>query len=272
MKTILGSAALLEHSGSAATGPAPQQKDGLCGPFWAAHILRDFGIAEWESEKIVEDLIARRSGTILSEGPTEASLPPGGVSRAAYLYDLPTGPEAEAGTAAGPLVEAIEAAGNGALRCVPIRGEWTAERVERLVEAASALAGGGRLVANLDTGRLWGSRPPLQTLLAELAGRPVSDPAPDWHVGHFCELAGLICGPRGSLVLVHDTYPSLGWNAHHLQPPRVLAAALLRGDGREGGVLAVGPPDHAEVVERLASEVGLEVGPWDNGTPPAAGS
>jgi hypothetical protein len=267
VKAIPDSAALLEPSGSAAEGSAPQQKDGLCGPFWAARILRDFGIAEWEGEEVVEDLLARRSGTVLSEGPPEASLPPGGVSRAAYLYDLPAGPEAEAGTAAGPLVEAIAAASGGALRCVPLRGEWTAERVERLVDEASALAGGGRLVANLDTARLWGSRPPLETLLAELAGRPVTDPAPDWHVGHFCELAGLIRGPGASLVLVHDTYPSLGWNARHLQPPRVVAGALLRGDGREGGVLAVGPPDYAEGVERLARELGLEVGLWDNGTP-----
>lgn len=65
---------------------------------------------------------------------------------------------------------------------------------------------------------------------------------------------------------MRDSYPSLGWNAHHLQPPRSLAAALRRADGRQGGVLLVAPRDRTEEGERLAGELGLEVGPWDNGT------
>jgi hypothetical protein len=125
---------------------------------------------------------------------------------------------------------------------------------------------GARLIANLRTGRLWGSRPPLEVLLAELDGRPVQDPAPDWDVGHFVELEMLIRGPRRSLVLVHDSYPSLGWNGRHVQPPRALAAALLRGDGREGGVLAVVPKSRAEAAKALAAEIGLDIGTWNNGT------
>lgn len=188
------------------------------------------------------------------------------MSRVGYRYELPTAPDAEAGTAAGPLADAMEAAAGGALRCVPLRGDWTPERVARLVDAGPARTGGGRLVANLHTGLLWGSRPPLEVLLAELEGRTAPDPAPDWDVGHFCELAGLVRGPGGSLVLVRDSYPSLGWNAHHLQPPRSLAAALRRDDGREGGVLLVAPRDGVDEGELLADELGLEVGPWDNGT------
>lgn len=242
---------------------AAQQKDNLCGPFWAARILHDFGIEEWDAEQIDEDLIALRAGTVLPEAP-EGSVPPGAVSRTEYRYQLPAGDTADSGTAAGPLAEAIEAAAGGALRCVPLRGDWTPERVEGLVEATRAA--GARLLANLRTGRLWGSRPPLEALLAELEGRPAAQPASDWDVGHFCELAALIRGPTGSLVLVRDSYPSLGWNAHHLQPPRAVAAALLRGDGREGGVLAVVPRAGAEEVEGLAGELELEVASWDNGT------
>ncbi|TMQ03893.1 MAG: hypothetical protein E6J90_52655 [Deltaproteobacteria bacterium] len=62
-----------------------------------------------------------------------------------------------------------------------------------------------------------------------------------------------------TLVLVHDSYPTLGWNGRHLQPARLVAAALERGDGREGGILAVAPSDELRAV---AGEVGL----WDNGT------
>jgi hypothetical protein len=122
------------------------------------------------------------------------------------------------------------------------------------------------LIANVRTGRLWGSRPPVEILLGELEGQPVLDPAADWDVGHFVELEMLIRGPGRSLVVVHDSYPSLGWDGRHLQPPRALAAALLRGDGREGGVLAVAANSRVEVVRALAVEIGLEIGIWNNGT------
>jgi hypothetical protein len=67
-------------------------------------------------------------------------------------------------------------------------------------------------------------------------------------------------------VSVHDSYPSFGWHGRHLQPPRAVAAALERGDGREGGVLVVTPAARAADAEALARAIGLEVRFWDNGT------
>ena len=76
----------------------------------------------------------------------------------------------------------------------------------------------------------------------------------------------LIRGPERSLVVIRDSYPSLGWAGHHAQPSRVVAAALLRGDGREGGVLAVVPQDGADAMFALVTELGLDIGTWNNGT------
>jgi hypothetical protein len=222
---------------------AAQQKDNLCGAFWAARIIREFGITSMDGQPIDEDLIALKSATVLPDSGPVGALPPGAVSLTSYRY---------------------VSAASGALHCVPIRGQWTAERVARLVEGARAI-GGARLIANLRTGRFWGSHPPLTALIDELAGRPAPDPTPDWDVGHYVELAGLITGEGGALVHVHDTYPSLGWDGHHLQPPRVVAAALLRGDGREGGVLVVVPAGRAAEVESLAAGLDLDIGIWDNG-------
>jgi hypothetical protein len=241
-----------------------QQKDNLCGPFWAARILNESGFATWDGETIDEDLVALRAGTVLPDIHSDTGVPPGALSRAAYRFELPVAPIEQSGTSARGLIEVIEAASGGELRCVPLRGAWTVDRVERLVDEAREF--GGRLIANLRTGRLWGSHAPMAILLGELEGRPVQDPAADWDVGHFVELKMLLRGPARSLVVVRDSYPSLGREGHHLQPPRVVAAALLRGDGREGGVLVIVPRTRVDAAIALAVELGLDIGAWNNGT------
>ena len=111
-----------------------QQKDNLCGPFWAARILREAGIEEWAGETIDEDLIALRAGSVLPDDPAEGAVPRGAPNRTDYRFELPVVPASISGTAAGALAGAIEAAAEGALCCVPLRGPWSPERVEALVE------------------------------------------------------------------------------------------------------------------------------------------
>jgi hypothetical protein len=241
-----------------------QQKDNLCGPFWAARVLNESGFKKWDGEPITEDLVALRAGTLLPEAHDGPDVPPGATNRVAYRYQLPTAPVEQSGTSASGLAWAIEAASDGQLRCVPMSGEWNDHRAESLVDQAAGL--GSRLLANVRTGRMWASRPPVEVLLAELEGRLVDEPEADWDVGHFVELEMLIRGPRGSLVVVHDSYPSLGWQGRHLQPPHALAAALERGDGREGGVLVIVPKAGVDAARALAAEIGLEVRFWNNGT------
>jgi hypothetical protein len=238
---------------------AVQQRDNLCGPFQAARVLREAGIERWGDDEIDQDLLAVRAATLLPDQAAE-SVPPGAESLLDYPRELPVVPTERAGTGAEELARAIENAAGGALRVVPLRARWTPERVVRIVSFAPEL--GARLIANLRTGLLWGTRPPAESLLAELGGDQVDGPPPEWDVGHFVELAALIRGFAGSLVVVRDSYPTLGWEGVHLQPPRALAAALNRDDGNEGGVLCVLPADAARKVEGL----GFKVDFWDNGT------
>jgi hypothetical protein len=51
-----------------------------------------------------------------------------------------------------------------------------------------------------------------------------------------------------------------------LQPPRALAGALERTDGRAGGILAVGAPTAIERLSAAAAAAGVVAGFWDNGT------
>src|SRR2546421_5502885 len=159
---------------SVTVGLSRQQKDNLCGPFNAARILRELGYVADEDE------LALRAGSVLPDDPA-GSVPPGVESNAEYRHELPTAPPASAGTAAGALADAIEAASGWELAAVPLRGRWSAERVEALLGLDA------RLLANVRTGSFWGSRPPVETLLAELRGEPVEAPPADWDVGHFVE-------------------------------------------------------------------------------------
>src|ERR1700687_217961 len=113
-----------------------QQKDHLCGPFFAARVLTESGFSTWDGEPIDEDLVALRAGSLLPDDPAVAGVPPGALSRAAYRYALPTAPVEQSGTSARALAEAIEAASGDELRCLPLRGAWEADGSATLIGAA----------------------------------------------------------------------------------------------------------------------------------------
>lgn len=246
---------------------AGQQLDHLCGVHWASILLAADGLgASPES-------LALEAGTLLPPRSGEAT-PPGVPSRAtAAALPSASGP-GRSGTSIAGLAEAILRASDGERALVPLRSDWTAERVcfalalcdEHPTWAAIPLA-------NVRTGRLWGARLPLVDAIAFVGGADVPAPEPDWDVGHFVAIAGVLEGSARSLLIVRDSYPTLGWDGHHLQPAEALASALARGDGSEGGIaLFVSARDRPEV-ERAAKEEGFEIGTWDNGTPwpPTAG-
>ena len=211
--------------------------------------------------------MALRAGTVLAEGDPTRWLPPGAVSRTDYVAPLPTTNDGSlAGTSATGLARAIEGISEGELAVLPVAGPWTADSVVDLVEISSATPG-CVLLANGRTGHLWGSRPSLHLLLGHLLGASGSAPAPDWDVGHFLQILAAAWGPSGTLVALHDTYPGLGWDGHHLQPAGTLAAALERGDGAESGVLILcQTPGTGTLRERLEA-AGFELRQWDNGNP-----
>lgn len=240
-----------------------QQRDNLCGPFHAARILRDFGVTEWDGVRIDQDLVAQHADSALPAVEHGPQVPPGASNLCDYPYELRRVDQQRAGTSPQGLVAAIELLSEGRLACTPLSGGWTAAIVDGLLDGVSDA--GTRLIANVRTGRFWASRPSQEALLAVLDGEEGSDPPPaDWDVGHFVELVQLLRGRRGALVLVRDSYPSLGWAGLHLQPSAAVAAALERGDGRAGGILAVGFSEQAAEVEQLASRLGLAVKMWDN--------
>lgn len=243
------------------------QKDGCCGPFWGAIALHALGRTSHVGEALDPDLVAVHAGTRLSAEDPYTSLPPGAQPRTDYRLDLPiTTESAASGTSARRLAAAIHALGDGVAEVLPVAGPWSAHSVETLTECVRASAPGAVVLANWRTGPLWASRPPAEVIVGYLAGRKVKAPASEWDVGHFVNLSGTVRSAGRTMVVVRDSYPVLGFDGCHLQPVEAVAAALARGDGKEGGVLAVAPPAECEPLrEALAGSFQLRG--WDNGTP-----
>ena len=237
------------------------QKDQLCGPFWGALTLSAVG------HPVNQEEVALRAGTTLAQGDPAGWLPPGASPRTDYATTIPVAAdETSSGTSASGVARSIEALSGGTLAVVPVAGPWTADTVISLVEITAAQAPECALIANLRTGRLWGSRAPVRLLLDHLLGLPVEVPPPDWDCGHFLTIAACMSGPGGALIALRDTYPQLGWGGYHLQPARAVAAALERGDGHEGGVLCACEAPAAEALAGRLGEVGFELRHWDNGS------
>jgi hypothetical protein len=237
------------------------QKDQLCGCFWGCLALRAFGVPG-----VDQDAVAHEAGTVLIGGDPLQWLPPGETTnRADYrLAFPPTEDPAAAGTGTEALAGAIERLSGGTVSVVPVAGPWNADTVVSLLERCLSTAPDAVLVANVRTGPLWTTRPSPVALLATLAGETAGALGCEWDEGHFLSLFALIRGPGGALVGIRDTYRSLGWQGHHLQPPAALAAALNRGDGREGGVLCVVPSASAEPLRAALTDFELRL--WDNGS------
>ena len=91
-------------------------------------------------------------------------------------------------------------------------------------------------------------------------------PVPEWDCGHFLTVVAAIRGVGGTLVVIRDTYPQLGWGGHHLQPAEAVAAALERGDAHEGGVLCICEALARGRLTGRLEEAGYELRHWDNGS------
>jgi hypothetical protein len=234
---------------------------------WASILLAGDGIA------IDAPSLARDAGTALPPRDAQPSIPPGAESRRDDRLQLPITKRAEeSGTSVRGVMAAIARASDHTRALVPLRANWTRESVLEVVELCRRRPQWNAVpLANVRTGRLWGSRLPLLDALEWLAGSDVAPPAPDWDVGHFVTIAATLDGPARSLLVIRDSYPQFGWDGHHLQPPEALAAGLDRGDGREGGIaLYVADRDRPDV-EVAAKDVGFQLDGWDNGSPQPSG-
>lgn len=242
------------------------QRDDLCGAFCGALALGAAGIAERGGEPLDQDAVAIAAGSVVSRLANPGILPHGEPGRRDYRLAIPFVDDAESGTTAAGLIDAIERLSGGRLAAIPYTGPWTAATLDGLFDVAAGCELPVSLLANFATHHLWGSRPSVVQQL-EYLDRGVDDgPPPDWDVGHFACVVGRVTGRGGTLYGVADTYPSLGLGGVHLQPRERLAVALERRDMPAGGMIVVAGGEDAGAVRAGAEALGLLEGTWDNGT------
>jgi hypothetical protein len=246
------------------------QKNELCGAFWGTLALRAASIDD--PDAVNQDTVGMAAGSVLSADPSEG-LPPGEAGRADFRLSFPTVDDpARSGTSVVGLVRAIGELSAQKLHATPVSGPWTPKSVAHVLHTAAGCNGPCTLIANVATRHFWGSRTSPSAVAGYLAsGDPKLGAPPDWDVGHFVGLLGWVDGPRGTLVLVADTYRSMGWEGVYPQPIEALAAALARSDsGSPSGLVLVTNADEAQAVESVLRDQRLDIGTWDNGTPDMA--
>ncbi len=105
---------------------------------------------------------------------------------------------------------------------------------------------------------------------ANLAAPDVLDRVPRdaWGVGHFVGLAGLwrMGGDGQWWLLLLDTYKHRGFEGYQPQPAELMRRAMVRTDGREGGMLLVVPRERVAEAETLLAGIGIPERMWSNGS------
>lgn len=242
------------------------QRDELCGPFGALLALRSMGSGV-AGHEVDQDAVAVAAGTVLSPPRRAGSLPPGEPGRSDFRLVLPDAVDAAgAGTSAHGVAAAVSRLSHGALVAVPASGRWHAGAVRDVLERVTAVSVVA-VLANVATGEFWDPSADPAALARYLDSGVEDVPRQRWRVGHFVTLAGMLAGPGGTLVLVADTYRSLGADGLHLQPVPRVAAALRREGSPPGGLLLVVRAEHRDAAEDVVRSCGLHPELWDNGSP-----
>lgn len=250
------------------------QKNDLCGAFWGCLALRATG---WSStpdgDVLDQDAVGIRAGSVLPAHPEEEPLPPGEMGRTDYRLAFPLIEDTtRSGTSIQGAIRAVDAISEGGLEAVSVSGPFATDDLRALLAAVREVGAPCVVVLNVGTRYLWGAHPDADAVEAYLAtgddavGRPA-----DWDVGHFVGCAGTVDGDRGTLVLIADTYPTLGPSGLHLQPIERVAHALRRPDipGDGGVIVYIGSAAASDLRVRLEA-AGLRLGLWDNGSPDLA--
>jgi hypothetical protein len=275
------------------------QRPATCGAYVARYLLAPIGYPLHDGYPTTrEDYLALLAGTVIEayeEAPAESvraevrqlGLTDGeAVDRygeAYYAWPLrASGDPAVAGTSPTGTARVLAAASAGGLVTLPVPARDAAGGIRLTEEAWDGLL--DLLVEGLEAWRIhaianYESDQLLDPTAAtyDAAGLTSPDPAAvipldRWGVGHFAGIGAIWRAAEGRRwILLLDTYRDRGFSRYEPQPAELLRRALVRTDGREGGLLLVLPREHLDAARVVVEGLGLEVRMWGNGSPEPEG-
>lgn len=274
----------------------PDQRPSTCGAFALSYLLPVLGFpCHYGHDLAAEDYLAHLAGVVVEDwevGPSreigervargELGEAEARVRYPTQWYRFPVRASSDPtrqGTAPDGIARAVAVGTAGALASVPIAGrtadgdvQLTPERWDRLLDLLHRNVVGWHLHAILN----YEANQMLAPQSAEYRPAALRDPRvlnrvprDTWGVGHFAGLGGLWQRPSGAWwLLLLDTYKARGFDGYQPQPAELMRQALVRDDGRGGGVLLVIPTDAVESLADAVVALGITPAMWDNGSLP----
>jgi uncharacterized protein DUF6885 len=248
----------------------PDQRPATCGAYVLSYVLPARGFTELDGEPLgAEDYMAHLARVTITarEDPTTYRFP---VDASADPSQQGTSPEGVA--------RAVAIASGGRLATIPVPGrdasgrpQLDTRRWDALLDVLDPrfLEGALDLVFNYDTDQLLAARD--EAYNAQTLGRADASavvPRDRWGVGHFAPVAAMWRRPSGErwMVLL-NSFKERAFAGCEPQPAELMRRAVVREDGRGGGVLLLVPTDDARRLIQEVEGMGLAVRTWSNGSP-----
>jgi hypothetical protein len=270
------------------------QRPATCGAYATSYLLAPLGFRTAEGvDTTREDYLAYLAGTVIEGAEleevrrTEAAVAEAGLSDGEAIQRFPrtwygwplraSHDDAITGTSPTGTARAISLGSDGALVTLPVPARdsdgavtLTPERFDALLDLIEAHLHDWQLhpIANLEVDQLLDATSDAYRPEALVGPDPESTiPRERWGVGHFVGIAGFWrdgAGRRWLLLL--DTYKARGFSGYVPMPAESLRRAIVREDGRIGGLLLVMPRTSLDAASAALGDLGLELRMWANGS------
>lgn len=270
------------------------QRPATCGAYAARYLLAPLGFREADGvDTTREDYLAHLAGTVIEATELEDvrtafdAVAADGLSDAEAIERYPrtwygwplrsSNDDAITGTSPTGVARAMALGSGGALVTLPVpsRGAdravlFTPERFDWLLDVLEANTAdwGVHPIANLEVDELLDATS--EAFDADALAGPDPEtaiPRERWGVGHFVGIGAFwrdATGRRWTLLL--DTYKARGFGGYVPMPAESLRRALVREDGRDGGLLLVVRREALDDARGAVEALGLDVRMWGNGS------
>jgi hypothetical protein len=270
------------------------QRPATCGAYAARYLLAPLGFTTSDGvDTTREDFLAHLAGTVIEDTELEevrevrARVEALGLSDAEAAERFPrtwyrwplrsSDDDVITGTSPTGTARAIALGSGGALVTLPVPGRgpdravaMTPERFDALLDLVERHLNDWGLhpIANIEVDQLLDATSDAYAP-ATLAGADpeASIPRERWGVGHFVGIGAIWRGQDGRRwVLLLDTYKARGFDGYVPMPAESLRRAVVREDGRDGGLLLVIRREALEAARDAIDGLGLEILMWGNGS------